>query len=46
MKYYDKLIFEVSREGRTGYSLPETTILLMQRFPPPSRGEVHFFFRR
>jgi len=23
MKYYDKLIFEVSREGRTGYSLPE-----------------------
>ena len=22
MKYYDKLIFELSREGRTGYSLP------------------------
>lgn len=24
MKYYDKLIFEISRQGRTGYSLPET----------------------
>lgn len=24
MKYYDKLIFELSRQGRTGYSLPET----------------------
>lgn len=23
MKYYDKLIFELSREGRSGYSLPE-----------------------
>ena len=23
MKYYDKLIFELSREGRVGYSLPE-----------------------
>ncbi len=23
MKYYDKLIFELSRPGRTGYSLPE-----------------------
>ncbi len=22
MKYYDKLIFEISKEGRTGYSLP------------------------
>ena len=22
MKYYDKLVFELSREGRTGYSLP------------------------
>lgn len=26
MKYYDKLIFEVSREGRMGYSLPEMDI--------------------
>ena len=25
MKYYDKLIFELSREGRTGYSLPKAT---------------------
>ena len=24
MKYYDKLIFELSRQGRVGYSLPET----------------------
>ena len=24
MKYYDKLIFELSRQGRIGYSLPET----------------------
>ena len=23
MKYYDKLIFELSKEGRCGYSLPE-----------------------
>ena len=23
MKYYDKLIFEISREGRVGYSLPK-----------------------
>jgi len=25
MKYYDKLIFELSRSGRTGYSLPESS---------------------
>ena len=24
MKYYDKLIFELSKKGRTGYSLPHT----------------------
>ncbi|MBP5348656.1 MAG: aminomethyl-transferring glycine dehydrogenase subunit GcvPB [Bacteroidaceae bacterium] len=24
MKYYDKLIFELSKQGRTGYSLPKT----------------------
>ena len=23
MKYYDKLVFELSKPGRTGYSLPE-----------------------
>lgn len=26
MKYYDKLIFELSKKGRTGYSLPEKTL--------------------
>jgi glycine dehydrogenase subunit 2 len=26
MKYYDKLIFELSKEGRTGYSLPDCTV--------------------
>ena len=34
MKYYDKLIFELSRPGRTGYSLPETDCKL------PSEGKV------
>ncbi len=24
MKYYDKLIFELSRKGRCGYSLPDS----------------------
>ena len=24
MKYYDKLIFELSKPGRIGYSLPQT----------------------
>ena len=24
MKYYDKLIFELSKPGRTGYSLPDS----------------------
>ena len=23
MKYYDKLIFELSKDGRCGYSLPD-----------------------
>ena len=27
MKYYDKLIFELSKEGRTGYSLPNCALL-------------------
>lgn len=26
MKYYDKLIFELSKKGRTGYSLPECSL--------------------
>ncbi|MBR5661396.1 MAG: aminomethyl-transferring glycine dehydrogenase subunit GcvPB [Bacteroidales bacterium] len=32
MKYYDKLIFELSKEGRTGYSLPKTSV------PEPVEG--------
>ena len=26
MKYYDKLIFELSKEGRKGYTLPENRL--------------------
>ena len=29
MKYYDKLVFELSQKGRVGYSLPAN------RFPTP-----------
>ena len=38
MKYYDKLIFEVSREGRTGYSLPENRY--------PAHAEIPAALRR
>ena len=38
MKYYDKLIFELSKEGRTGYSLP------VNRFP--SATELPLQLRR
>jgi len=34
MKYYDKLIFELSRPGRGGYSLPEPSVRL------PKEGKV------
>ena len=34
MKYYDRLIFELSRPGRSGYSLPEPTVKL------PSEGKI------
>ncbi len=34
MKYYDKLIFELSRPGRSGYSLPEPAAKL------PSEGKI------
>ncbi len=34
MKYYDKLIFELSRPGRGGYSLPESSVKL------PKEGKV------
>ena len=38
MKYYDRLIFELSREGRTGYSLPENKF--------PAGPEVPLALRR
>ena len=38
MKYYDKLVFELSREGRTGYSLPAN--------PYPAAPEVPSALRR
>ncbi|MBO6220470.1 MAG: aminomethyl-transferring glycine dehydrogenase subunit GcvPB, partial [Bacteroidales bacterium] len=34
MKYYDKLIFELSKEGRTGYSFGKMTI------PEPAEGSI------
>ncbi len=39
MKYYDKLIFEVSREGRTGYSLPENRYPAHEEIPASLRRE-------
>ena len=33
MKYYDKLIFELSKEGRTGYSLPDNGVVSSVSFP-------------
>ena len=38
MKYYDKLIFECSKEGRCGYSLPENAF--------PAAGELPQALRR
>ncbi len=38
MKYYDKLVFELSRKGRTGYSLPAN--------PYPAAPEVPSALRR
>lgn len=45
MKYYDKLIFELSKPGRTGFSLPESEVKLPQegklwRSAPPELPEV------
>ena len=35
MKYYDKLIFEISRPGRVGYSLPKSELTIHNsQFPP------------
>ena len=39
MKYYDKLIFDISRPGRVGYSLPKNWESLT---PTLSRGEGVF----
>ena len=40
MKYYDKLIFELSKEGRVGYSLPENKFPKGPEVPKAlSRGE-------
>ena len=33
MKYYDKLIFELSKEGRVGYSLPANTVVRQAHQP-------------
>ena len=46
MKYYDKLIFELSKPGRTGYSLPEIPGQAQPSFRPKSRNLVHFIFPR
>ena len=37
MKYYDKLIFECSREGRTGFSLPVNRYPAAGELPQPLR---------
>ncbi len=37
MKYYDKLIFEWSAEGRTGYSLPKNRFPAAPELPEPLR---------
>ena len=33
MKYYDKLVFELSKPGRSGYSLPENEMAGMWNMP-------------
>ena len=39
MKYYDKLIFELSAEGRTGYSLPKNRFPAAGPLPEALRRE-------
>lgn len=41
MKYYDKLIFELSKEGRRGYTLPENRLkqYSMEELPPSLKRE-------
>ena len=40
MKYYDKLIFELSKEGRTGYSLPVNKFPASPEVPQQLRREA------
>ena len=40
MKYYDKLVFELSKEGRTGYSLPSNPYPAGPEVPSALRREV------
>ncbi len=39
MKYYDKLIFELSKEGRTGFSLPANPFPAAPELPQALRRE-------
>ncbi len=43
MKYYDKLVFELSKPGRCGYSLPVSD--LTERYPLPAVGPDALPFR-
>ena len=46
MKYYDKLIFELSKEGRTGFSLPDTEWAdTTDRIPAGLRRELPPYLR-
>ena len=40
MKYYDKLIFELSKPGRTGYSLPDSFDAAQQQLPFGNRATL------
>ena len=40
MKYYDKLIFELSKEGRTGFSLPANPFPAAPALPEAVRREA------
>ena len=47
MKYYDKLIFELSKEGRVGYSLGKNEWTSpLTRFRLDSEGLRHLDFLR
>ena len=40
MKYYDKLVFELSKEGRVGYSLPADRFPAAPEIPAALRREA------